>query len=782
MDGVPSGTPSTDHEAAGGWVATTFARSLRTGVLVSNAVWQGVMIIALISSPETVHFRQPLVVAHVAIVVLAFAVRARRAPDWTVVMAVNVVLVADWAVADSIEGALCLAATWMFHLAQFQVGMLLDGRAYRYLAPVGGILVPACIAVVHPEGILSLVPAVVGGAGIRWAGRLAIPLLDGLARDLDDEMARDQQVQRDAVADEAAAAQAAEQARTLHDTVINTMASIASGGESISDADLVRQRCRRDVDVLASMVEGAERDARPRLHDVAAEAGLVVHRTGLSAERTERIVASLPRAGAAALEGGVREAAQNAARHAGVDEIEVRVLASASELVVAVVDHGVGFDPTATPTAPLGYGGRGLPESIRARAADAGLGVEVLSTPGEGTEVRFTCPRGRLGSGSGAAAAAQGRYDVASAARARVEAVHRSAVWAIVAGVVAVGIGIEGLGRPGVLSANYVMLAFVAAIGLAARFGLRGRERLAVPGSLALAATVPVAYLLALRAVDFDREGLVHWHSLGAVPPVVLLLALAGQRWYALGVGLVIVTAGVATAMQLGDGATDVAAIIPVGTAPTVVVLGGWYVFHRTLDRVGQALATEHRAAVVAELERVERRASRDARERWRDVGLRSSLALLGGLADGTHEPRDAKVRERCAVEESFLRQLILLEPDLVQMGYWLGRALAEARAGEVDLVVRTGGVDVPEEDAARLGDLLLGVVARSPAHQRLTVTLFSISGRLRFSLEGPAVAIDPVVAAWAPPTSWSCDVLRPGDRAVVEVISSAAADVAAVI
>jgi signal transduction histidine kinase/ligand-binding sensor domain-containing protein len=85
----------------------------------------------------------------------------------------------------------------------------------------------------------------------------------------------------------------------------------------------------------------------------------------------------------------LKEAVNNAARHARAEHVGVRIEASRDAIRVEIVDDGVGFDP-AYP--PVSAGGRGLP-SLRARAAELGGRLELRSAPGKGTTVALEIPR-----------------------------------------------------------------------------------------------------------------------------------------------------------------------------------------------------------------------------------------------------------------------------------------------------------------------------------------------------------------------------------------------------
>jgi signal transduction histidine kinase len=83
-----------------------------------------------------------------------------------------------------------------------------------------------------------------------------------------------------------------------------------------------------------------------------------------------------------------REAMTNAAKFAGVEEIDVYAEVTYDELAVFVRDRGTGFDPAAVPADR-----RGIRESIEGRLERAGGRALVTTTPGGGTEVELRLPR-----------------------------------------------------------------------------------------------------------------------------------------------------------------------------------------------------------------------------------------------------------------------------------------------------------------------------------------------------------------------------------------------------
>ena len=92
-------------------------------------------------------------------------------------------------------------------------------------------------------------------------------------------------------------------------------------------------------------------------------------------------------AAVAALTGAAGEALVNAGKHGRASKVQVYVEPDdTGGVFCSVKDDGGGFDPAST------VEGIGLSRSIRGRVAEVGGRVEVLSVPGEGTEVLLWLP------------------------------------------------------------------------------------------------------------------------------------------------------------------------------------------------------------------------------------------------------------------------------------------------------------------------------------------------------------------------------------------------------
>jgi signal transduction histidine kinase/phage shock protein PspC (stress-responsive transcriptional regulator) len=206
--------------------------------------------------------------------------------------------------------------------------------------------------------------------------------------------------------EQVAAARATERADIaahLHDSVLQTLALIQKqAGEDASGRE-VRRLARSQERELRAWLYGppggdtghpaAATDATLAA-TLAAAAGEVEDDYGVRVAPV--VVGDAPLdPDTAALVAAAREAMVNAAKHAGVDEIDVYAEVEPETVEIFVRDRGCGFDPDAVPDDR-----RGLAGSVKDRMARHGGKVQLRSTPGGGTEVGLVLPRARRGTPS----------------------------------------------------------------------------------------------------------------------------------------------------------------------------------------------------------------------------------------------------------------------------------------------------------------------------------------------------------------------------------------------
>ncbi|MCW2893138.1 MAG: hypothetical protein JWO75_2627 [Actinomycetia bacterium] len=240
--------------------------------------------------------------------------------------------------------------------------------------------------------ILLLAIGLVHGGGRR--------LLYGRAAAADADLDRADQAAREQYAILCRNIERREHERLVHDTVLNTLTSVArSGGDAAAE---VVARCRQDVTLMEAALSAGDlapfpvRPAGDLLGDVRAvvagmrDRGLAVH---LEADDTAG--AAVPAPVVRAISSAVREALSNVAAHAGTGEAWVTVRCMAREgdaevpcrLLVVIRDRGTGFDHARVDQARLG-----LRRSITERTAECGGQASIRSAPGQGTEVSLSWP------------------------------------------------------------------------------------------------------------------------------------------------------------------------------------------------------------------------------------------------------------------------------------------------------------------------------------------------------------------------------------------------------
>ena len=254
---------------------------------------------------------------------------------------------------------------------------------------IGGLATLAAL------GDLNSIGRSAAGAAVLVAGAVLLlgPWMARLARNLTDE--RRQRIRSE---------ERAEVAAHLHDGVLQTLALIQ---KRAGDDRAVRSLARRQERELRSWLYGGtngQADAfsggsrRPVGGTPPIPPGTVATllRRELDdledhyAVRFDAVLvgdAPLDDAGRALVAAG-REAALNAARHAGVDTIDVYLEVETDRTSLYVRDRGSGFDPASVPSDR-----RGLADSISARVRRHGGTAEIRSAPGEGAEIELSMPR-----------------------------------------------------------------------------------------------------------------------------------------------------------------------------------------------------------------------------------------------------------------------------------------------------------------------------------------------------------------------------------------------------
>lgn len=187
-------------------------------------------------------------------------------------------------------------------------------------------------------------------------------------------------------AEKAAAAERADIASRLHDSVLQTLALIQKRADN--PAEIVRLARGQERELRQWLFESEDKTPQTTgtvftaLERACAEVedlfGLRIVPVTVG---TDEPLKEATRAAVLA----ARESLVNVAKHAQVDSADVYAEMMLGELSIFVRDRGCGFDPSAIPE-----GHHGLAESVRGRVERAGGHAEITSTIGEGTEVSIT--------------------------------------------------------------------------------------------------------------------------------------------------------------------------------------------------------------------------------------------------------------------------------------------------------------------------------------------------------------------------------------------------------
>ena len=289
---------------------------------------------------------------------------------------------------------------WAFLLLVVAAALLLHAVGLSHRAVLGIVLVAAGLALAWRQGGSFRPEAPLSYAGLALAGIGAVVLLAqgsaptrllapgavaGALLLVGGPWLWRLAVERDAErATRIRSEERADVAGRVHDSVLQTLALI--------------QRHASDPRRVASLARRQERELRGWLYgdkplgDDGSSLVAALSAAAADIEELHGVRVEIASAGDAppvnALLLAAREAMTNAAKFAGVEEIDVYVEVSDHDTAVFVRDRGVGFDLAAVPE-----GRQGIRESIKGRLERAGGTAIVTSRRGEGTEVELRLSR-----------------------------------------------------------------------------------------------------------------------------------------------------------------------------------------------------------------------------------------------------------------------------------------------------------------------------------------------------------------------------------------------------
>jgi signal transduction histidine kinase/phage shock protein PspC (stress-responsive transcriptional regulator) len=175
-----------------------------------------------------------------------------------------------------------------------------------------------------------------------------------------------------------------EVAAHLHDSVLQTLALIQRSEDPGRMSALARVQ-ERELRAWLYRPQQPSGDLLSTAVDGLAERIELSHRIRVDSV----VVGDTPLdAGLQAVVDACGEALTNAAKHSGAVSVSLYVEVDPEAVTAFVRDQGKGFEPETVPEDR-----RGIADSIRGRLQRYGGTAEVVSSPGEGTEVRLRLPR-----------------------------------------------------------------------------------------------------------------------------------------------------------------------------------------------------------------------------------------------------------------------------------------------------------------------------------------------------------------------------------------------------
>ena len=278
-----------------------------------------------------------------------------------------------------------------------------NSELLRRLAPRDGLLVPLTFRG-RPLGVLTVFDRLSGGPAFSEEDVLVV---EGIAASAATGVATAQGIAEHALRRSLRAAERERHrwARELHDQTLQDLAGLRLMFDALADMD-----DRREMERVIERARTRLRDAIAQLRHLVAELRpLVLDDLGIGPALralAEQVAASSEVAVTALVELGyesgaadarpaaeveeatyrvVQESLNNAVKHSGASSVSISVTERDGEVLIAVSDDGVGFDPDAT---HAGFGLIGMRERVQL----VGGRLRLEASPGGGCTVRATIP------------------------------------------------------------------------------------------------------------------------------------------------------------------------------------------------------------------------------------------------------------------------------------------------------------------------------------------------------------------------------------------------------
>jgi hypothetical protein len=269
--------------------------------------------------------------------------------------------------------------------------------------------------------------------------------------------------------------------------------------------------------------------------------------------------------------------------------------------------------------------------------------------------------------------------------------------------------------------------------------GVSGRQAI-----LAIACAVAAVVLVGVERRASAAAGTVNWSILGTIW-VLALVALSRPAWaWVSGAVLVLAAHAVFIIRALGVSPLSLAQL-GAATYIIVVILAVFAGLRPTLGIQADVAARRATLASTSAAERAAAAAVRDDRARRFALLEMEALPLLRGIADGTLDPGDHAVQQRCAAHASALRHSLVDRPQaagglLAGLEPALGAARARGLLVEVQ-VVGDPGEPGPDVAGAALAAVERVLGALPPGPVTLTVLSSGDDTEMYLTFGGPLPA-----------------------------------------
>jgi len=545
-------------------------------------------------------------------------------------------------------------------------------------------------------------------------------------------------------------------ARVIHDSAINTLAAVASGrlGSKLST---IRARCQQDVVTLTNLLR-SERPSTTLLADpweTAAAEGLTLVPLGVSRESFDARLAGLPESVAHAVTAALAEAIRNCAKHAYASEVELSVTRRENEVVFVIADNGVGFDGEIPAD-------RGIQRSIVNCCEGAGIAVRITTQPGHGTSIYLTWRIPEHAHGDDHEVGLEQDEFLTRA----VWAINKIGPTLIAASIGTALIGARGK-PPAWVIATLVMLVVTSFV---AHRWYRNSLQLPTWFACLLLLEIPCAIITAeYHQPKCGPAAVTAWSAASFAPAALLVILLYRKAWATFAL-MVIVVCSYSAAYRIEPSPSCGHTTPAFGSIGLVFVLSMW-LYRR---RLWSLTALEHKTEMEAAAHRrqiIEAEAAQRIRATRRSYVLKSSAGLLSGLANGELSPYDAAVKQQCAAEESYLRELTTLRLELVELGECLSRSLALAHQRSVTLQIMAVEDDLPGPVVLALDRMLSAAIVSAKPGDTISFSLYDDDATPVVNIVGPIRSMTRAAATARPMAAgWLLVCVELDDEALVEL------------